>query len=103
MIQGIESSFAYISEMLAKKKLQIVQYYDAQFQKYLEEHRLYDAELKERINWITEYTDPEQIQQLATIEEIESLSGQIKRAMQEDCKTEKKLARVVMGKDKIKV
>ena len=42
MIEGIESHFDYISEMLARKKLQIIQYYDEQFQQYLKEHRQYD-------------------------------------------------------------
>ena len=42
MIEGIESHFDYISEMLTNKKLQIIQYYDEQFQQYLEEHRQYD-------------------------------------------------------------
>ena len=32
--------------MLSKKKLQIIQHYDSEFQKYLQEHRNYDAEMK---------------------------------------------------------
>jgi hypothetical protein len=35
LIEGIESHFDYICEMLEKKKLQIIQYYDQEFQQYL--------------------------------------------------------------------
>jgi hypothetical protein len=38
-----------------------------------------------------------------TIEEIESLSSQIRKASFEDGKTEKKITKVLMGKDKIKI
>ena len=46
LIEGIEKHFDYIAEMLLKKKLQIVQYYDTEFQKYLQNHRDYDSDLK---------------------------------------------------------
>lgn len=42
--------------MLSKKKLQIIQYYDSEFQKYLIEHRNYDAELRERAEWLKQVT-----------------------------------------------
>jgi hypothetical protein len=48
LIESIESHFEYIADILMKKKLQIIQYYDLEFQKFLQEHRDYDSELKER-------------------------------------------------------
>lgn len=67
MIEGIESHFEYIMDMLVKKKLQIIQYYDSEFQNYLQEHRSYDAELKERAEWIKLFTLEGEIDRLATI------------------------------------
>jgi hypothetical protein len=63
---------------------------------------MYEAELKERALWISQYTESSEIEKIASIEEIEALSAQIRKAAQEDAKTEKKLAKVVMGKDRIK-
>lgn len=89
--------------MLTKKKLQIIQYYDSEFQKYLIEHRNYDAELRERAEWLRQVTSEEEIVKLATVEEIESLGGRIKKAALEYIKIEKKLTKIIMGKDKIKI
>lgn len=72
MIEAIESHFDYIAEMLAKKKLQIIQHYDQQFQQYLEEHRHYDQQMRARIDWLSNYQhNPAP---LATIEQIDLLS-----------------------------
>ena len=67
LIEGIEAHFDYISEMLAKKKLQIIQYYDQEFQNYLQEHRNYDQEMKERVEWLQHYTQLEDIAKINTI------------------------------------
>lgn len=101
MIEAIESHFDYIAEMLSKKKLQIIQYYDQEFQRYLEEHRQYDQEMRNRMDWLRDYSFEEDAR-LATIEEIDQLSAQIKKATAEDAKTEKRLTRMLMGKDKIR-
>jgi hypothetical protein len=67
----------------------------------LQEHRDYDEEIKERIEWIRYYIVNEV--KLSTIEEIDSLDGQVKKAAERDNKTEKKITKILMGKDRIKI
>jgi hypothetical protein len=47
--------------MLNKKKLQIIEFYDQEFQKYLQEHRNYDTDIKKRIDWLKQYSVSEKI------------------------------------------
>lgn len=88
--------------MLAKKKLQIIQFYDQEFQRYLEEHRNFDQEMKQRTDWLRLYT-LEDGPKLHTIEEIDQLSAAIKKYSLDDGKIEKKITKLLMGKDKIRI
>lgn len=56
-----------------------------------------------REEWLKNYTLTNDIAKLNTIEEIDSLAGQIKRATTEDVKMEKKITKMLMGKDKIRI
>lgn len=78
MIEGIESHFEYITEMLTKKKLQIIQYYDETFQSFLQQHRAYDQEMRGKLEWLANLAPDEE--RLATIEEIDQLSAQLKKS-----------------------
>jgi len=67
LIESIEDHFDYITDLLAKKKLQIIQYYDTEFQKYLQDHRDYDADMKGRAQWLKTYTLQDDITKISTI------------------------------------
>ena len=55
------------------------------------------------MDWLKKYAFSEQIYKISTIEEIDFLSTDIKRADQEDSKVEKKITKMLMGKDKIRI
>lgn len=102
LIESVEEHFDYLGELLAKKKLQIISYFDAEFQKYLQEHRDYDSELRRRAQWLAQHAqlDPNR---LPTIEDVDHLAAQLKKAAAEDAKAEKKVTRLLMGKDKLRI
>jgi serine phosphatase RsbU (regulator of sigma subunit) len=102
LIESIEEHFEYIGQLLTKKKLQIIQYYDTEFQQYLEEHHDYDKDMQDRADWLRTYLTQDSIR-LCTIEEIDAVGGHIKKASAQDAKQEKKVTKLLMGKDKIRI
>jgi hypothetical protein len=42
--------------MLNKKKLQIVQHYDNEFQKYLYDYKKYDQDMNAKLKWLEDIT-----------------------------------------------
>ena len=102
LIESIEGHFDYMIDLLVKKKLQIIQYYDLEFQNYLQEHRNYDADMEQRATWLKQHT-PESMHSITTIEELDKLSSELKKAGTHDSKLEKKVTRMLMGKEKIRV
>jgi hypothetical protein len=59
--------------------------------------------MKVKIEWLRAYTIEEETAKIGTIEEVDQLSSTIKRSNAEDAKVEKKMTKMLMGKDKIRV
>jgi hypothetical protein len=55
------------------------------------------------MEWLNRYAVSEEIYKISTIEEIDFLSGDIKRGDVEDGKVEKRITKMLMGKDKIRI
>lgn len=103
LIESIEGHFDYIAEMLSKKKVQIIQYYDGEFQKYLEDHRNYDREIEIQAEWIRSYRNAGSGAKLVTVEQIEEVGCRVKEMMEEDYRVEKRITKVLMGKERVKI
>jgi hypothetical protein len=59
--------------------------------------------MKGKIEWLRTYILEEETAKIGTIEEVDRLSSTLKRSNAEDAKAEKKMTRMLMGKDRIRV
>jgi hypothetical protein len=73
LIESIESHFDYIVQSLEKKKVQIIQYYDSEFQRYMQEHEEYDRTMEEKAEWLRSFLKQES-SLMNTIEDIDCLA-----------------------------
>jgi hypothetical protein len=55
------------------------------------------------MQWLKAYTLEDDLTRLGTIEDIDHLSALIKKSSSDDSKMEKKITKLLMGKDKIRI
>lgn len=58
--------------------------------------------MQDRAEWLRSYLTQDSLR-LCTIEEIDAVGDHIKKASAQDAKQEKKVTKLLMGKDKIRI
>jgi len=58
--------------------------------------------MQDRAVWLRTYLNQDNVR-LPTIEDIDALASHIKKASAQDAKQEKKVTKLLMGKDKIRI